>query len=118
MEFYRHTARQQLWGASEKHLEEVYDRILQLKPLSPSNYRAWWKAATPLFIWQWGEEFQDDPDFENWNAGAYSKRKLERLAQKSGRKQSARSAKRHDVNRAVEQGFMSLANSLRERVLD
>jgi hypothetical protein len=118
MEHYRHTPRQTLRDKREMNLDAAIDRVRQLKPLSPSNYSDWWKAATPLFIWQWGEEFQDHPDFENWNAGAYSKRNLERLAEKSGRKQSARSAKRRDVKRAVEQGFMSLANSLRERVLD
>ncbi len=123
MEFYRHTVRQQLWdklsenvkagaatvsGMSEKHLEKIIDRIRQLELLSPSNYSAWWTAAEPLFIWQWGKEFQDDPCFENCNVTAY--RNVEPHV--------ARSAKRHDLKRAIKQGFKSLANSLRDRVLD
>jgi hypothetical protein len=67
IEFYRHTARQTLWDESEKHLEKIYERVRKLKPFSPSNYHVWWKAAEPLFIWQWGEEFQDHRDFEVWN---------------------------------------------------
>jgi hypothetical protein len=108
MEFYRHTLRQQLWGASERHLEKVYDRIRQLEPLSPLNFSAWWKAAEPLFILQWGKEFQDDPDFKKWNTAAY----------KDLASHLARGAKRRDIKKAVKQGFMSLANSVRERVLD
>jgi hypothetical protein len=123
MEFYRHTQRQQLWdklsenvktgaatvsGMSEKHLAKVIDCIRHLELLSPSNYSAWWTAAEPLFIWQWGKEFQDDPWFENCNVTAY--RNVEPHV--------ARSAKRRDIKKAIKQGFESLANSLRDRVLD
>jgi hypothetical protein len=108
MEFYRHTVRQTFWDESEKHLEKIYDHIRKLKPLSPSNYSVWWKAAEPLFLWQWGDEFQDHRDFKRWNDAAY-KGKLGEMPH------SPRGRKRRDIKRAVKQGFMSLANSLRKR---
>ena len=90
-------------------LDAAIDRVRQLKPLSPSNYHHWWKAAKPLFIWQWGKEFQDNPYFvEKWNTAAY----------KDLPAHLARSAKRKDINRAIKEGFESLANSLRKRVPD
>jgi hypothetical protein len=103
-----HTARQHCWDKSEMALEAAIDRVSQLEPLSPGNYSQWWKAAEFFFLWQWGEEFQDDQDFEKWNVAAYEVMTPH----------AARSAKRRDIKKAVEQGFMSLANSLRERVLD
>jgi hypothetical protein len=109
IEFYRHTSRQTLWDESEKHLEKLYERVRKLKPFSPSNYHLWWKAAEPLFIWQWGEEFQDHRDFEKWNDHA---------GYQGLWPNDVRSAKRRDIKKAVKQGFMSLANSLRDRVLD
>jgi len=70
--------------------------------LSPSNYPAWWKAAEPLFVLQWGKEFQDDPDFAGWNEKNY----MGMLAsQIPGRK-------RGDIKRAIRQGFKSLANEI------
>jgi len=90
-------------------LDAAIDRVHQLKPLSPSNYQHWWKAAEPLFIWNWDKEFQDHPEFKKkWNNAAYKE-----LAP-----HVARSAKGRDIKTAVKQGFMSLANSLRERELD
>jgi len=113
MEFYRHTGAMTYWYKDEKDFKKVYDRIRKLKPLSPSNYLVWWKAAKPLFIKQWGDEFQDHSDFAGWNAAAYRK-----LMRDSHRSVTPRSAKRSNIRNAIKQGFMSLANSLRERVLD
>jgi hypothetical protein len=108
MEFYRHTLRQTLLDKREIALDAAIDRIRRLKPLSPSNYGAWWKAAEPLFIRQWGKEFQDDPYFKKWRTAAY----------KGLEPHVARSAKRRDIKRAIKEGFQSLANTLRDRVPD
>jgi hypothetical protein len=108
MRFYRHTARQGYWDKSQMALKAAIDRIIQLEPLSPSNYPAWWKAAELLFIWQWSKEFQDHRNFENWNTKGYSELEPHLV----------RSAKRRDIKRAIKQGFESLANSLRDRVLN
>ena len=108
MEHYRHTLRQTLRDKREMELDAAIDRVRQLKPLSPANYQHWWKAAEPLFIWNWDKEFQDHPRFKKWNNAAY----------KDLAPHVARSEKRRDIKRAVKQGFMSLANSLRERVPD
>ena len=104
MEHYRHTGPMEIWYKDEEHLKKVCDRVRQLKPLAPSNFQQWWKATEPLFIWQWGKDFQDHPEFRNWNDAAY----------KDLAPHVARSAKRRDIKRAVEQGFMSLANSVRD----
>jgi hypothetical protein len=108
MEFYRHTLRQTLLDKREIALDAAIDRIRRLKPLSPSNYGAWWKAAEPLFIRQWGKEFQDDPYFKKWRTAAY----------KGLEPHVAGSAKRRDIKRAIKEGFQSLANTLRDRVPD
>jgi hypothetical protein len=108
MEYYRHTQRQTLRDKREVDLDAAIDRVRHLKSLSPSNYPVWWEAAEPLFVWQWGKEFQDHRAFKEWPDAAYKK-----LAPRV-----ARNEKRRDIKRAVKQGFMSLANSVRDRVPD
>jgi hypothetical protein len=108
IKFNPHTAREHCWDKSEMGLKTAIDRVRQLEPLSPGNYSQWWKAAEFFFLWQWGKEFQDATDFENWNPAAYGELQPD----------PARSAKRRDIKKALKQGFMSLANSLRGRVLD
>jgi hypothetical protein len=103
-----HTARQHCWDKSEMALEAAIDRVSQLEPLSPGNYSQWWKAAEFFFLFQWGEEFQDNQDFKKWNVAAYE----------GMTPHEARSRKRSDIKRAIKQGFKSLANSLGDRVLD
>jgi hypothetical protein len=108
MESYRHSRRQMLWDKREKNFEKTYNAIRKLKPLSPWNWDVWWKAADPLFTWQWGEEFQGHTSFKKWHNAGYEGMKAHQ----------ARSAKRRDIKKAIKQGFKSLANSLRERVPD
>jgi hypothetical protein len=108
MEFYRKLLPLTVWSKDEAKMHECYNVIRRLKRLSPRNYKKWWKAAEPLFDEQWGKQFQDHSDFCDWNAKAY----------KDLKPHVTRSAKRRDIKKAIKQAFKSLANALRDRVLD
>lgn len=113
MDFYRGIAPQNANGyiytaRDATHAEQI-KRIRGLKPLDSSNYVDWWKAAEPLFLQRWGGEFQDHAVFKNWNSAAYEVGRLRPH-------ETARSAKRRDIKRALKQGFKSLAISLQKSV--
>ena len=74
----------------------------QLPPLSPSTVQKWWKAASPYFVEQWGEDFQENKDFETWSHASYAGMK----------RREAGSRKRADIKRRIKQGFESIAKSL------
>jgi hypothetical protein len=112
MDFYRRIAPQNDESAvgclarDATHGEQI-KRIRALKPLPQSNHHVdWWKAAEPLFLKQWGTEFQNHEDFKNWRAAAY----------KGLKPNEARSKKRRDIKKAVKDGVKSLATSLRKSV--
>ena len=105
MEFYRQIGPQQLDSAilgslarDATHAEQI-KRIRSLQPLCLLNYADWWKAAEPLFLYWWGEEFQDHADFRNWHAEHYEK-------QTEGK---TRGIKRRDIRKAMQSGFKGLA---------
>lgn len=72
-----------------------------LKPLSRTNYRQWWKAAQPLFVAEYGEEFEKHKLFAHFQFAA------ERRAIKEERK--IRSVMRTMIKNRICQAFKSIA---------
>jgi hypothetical protein len=75
--------------------------VKPLMSLSRTNYRQWWKASQPLFVADYGEEFEKHKDFAHFRFVA------EKRASKEKRK--VRSVMRTMIKNRISQAFKSIA---------
>jgi len=91
-------------------LREDVAKAKALPPLTRANSKQWWRVAEPWFEGQWGEKFENHPDFQHyWSQDAYK----EPVPGSNGRKKrltpNARALIRRDIKAKIKQGFRTIA---------